>query len=128
LLGIPGVLNAARAGNVTISNGVGNGVADDKALYMYVPQLIKYYLGEDALIPNVETYDLSDTEKRHFVLNNLAELVVKPVAGSGGYGITIGPTATKAELSAVAREISLNPRDWIAQPLMVRRFGFFLVA
>jgi uncharacterized circularly permuted ATP-grasp superfamily protein len=118
LLGIPGVLNAARAGNVTISNGVGNGVADDKALYMYVPQLIKYYLGEDALIPNVETYDLSDTEKRHFVLNNLAELVVKPVAGSGGYGITIGPTATKAELSAVAREISLNPRDWIAQPLI----------
>jgi uncharacterized circularly permuted ATP-grasp superfamily protein len=118
LLGIPGVLNAARSGNVTISNGVGNGVADDKALYMYVPQLIKYYLNEDALIPNVETYDLSDTEVRHFVLNNLEELVVKPVAGSGGYGITIGPKATKEELSIVAKEISHNPRDWIAQPLI----------
>lgn len=118
LLGIPGILNAARSNNVTISNGVGNGVADDKALYMYVPQLIKYYLNEDVIIPNVETYDLSDSEVLHFVLNNLAELVVKPVAGSGGYGITIGPTATKEQLSTVAKVISQNPRDWIAQPLI----------
>jgi uncharacterized circularly permuted ATP-grasp superfamily protein len=118
LLGIPGVLNAARSGNVTISNGVGNGVADDKALYMYVPQLIKYYLNEEAIIPNVETYDLSDAEALHYVLNNLEELVVKPVAGSGGYGITIGATATKEELSGVAKVISQNPRDWIAQPLI----------
>jgi uncharacterized circularly permuted ATP-grasp superfamily protein len=118
LLGIPGVLNAARSGNVTISNGVGNGVADDKALYMHVPKLIKYYLNEDALIPNVETFDLSDSETLHYVLNNLEELVIKPVAGSGGYGITIGSTATKEELSVVAREISMNPRDWVAQPLV----------
>jgi uncharacterized circularly permuted ATP-grasp superfamily protein len=118
LLGIPGVLNAARSGNVTISNGVGNGVADDKALYMYVPQLIKYYLNEEAIIPNVETYDLSDPDALHYVLNNLEELVVKPVAGSGGYGITIGATATKEQLSGVAKVISQNPRDWIAQPLI----------
>jgi uncharacterized circularly permuted ATP-grasp superfamily protein len=118
LLGIPGVLNAARSGNVTISNGVGNGVADDKALYMYVPQLIKYYLNEEAIIPNVETYDLSNADALHYVLNNLEELVVKPVAGSGGYGITIGATATKEHLSGVAKVISQNPRDWIAQPLI----------
>jgi uncharacterized circularly permuted ATP-grasp superfamily protein len=118
VLGIPGVINAARANNVTIANGVGNGVADDKALYPYVPQLIEYYLNEKPIIPNVDTYDLQLPDSLDFVLKNLSELVVKPVAGSGGYGITIGPRASKEELKAVAKEITHNPRNWIAQPLI----------
>ncbi len=118
VLGIPGIINAARANNVTIANGVGNGVADDKALYPYVPKLIEYYLNETPIIPNVDTYDLQLPDALDFVLSNLSELVVKPVAGSGGYGITIGPRASKDELKEVAKEISKNPRNWIAQPLI----------
>ena len=118
VLGIPGVINAARSNNVTIANGVGNGVADDKALYPYVPQLIEYYLGEKPILPNVDTYDLQIQDDLDFVLSNLESLVVKPVAGSGGYGITIGPRASAAELKVVASEILKNPRNWIAQPLI----------
>ncbi len=118
LLGIPGVLNAARANNVSIANGVGNGVADDKALYTYVPRLIEYYLNQKAILPNVDSFDLQDPDVLHDVLSRLDELVVKPVAGSGGYGITIGPKATKEELAIVADEITLNPRNWVAQPLV----------
>lgn len=118
VLGIPGVINAARSNNVSIANGVGNGVADDKALYPYVPQLIEYYLNQKPIIPNVETYDLQQRDVLDFVLHNLGDLVVKPVAGSGGYGITIGPRATKEELKVVANEISQNPRSWVAQPLI----------
>jgi uncharacterized circularly permuted ATP-grasp superfamily protein len=118
VLGIPGIINAARANNVSIANGVGNGVADDKALYPYVPKLIEYYLNEVPIIPNVDTYDLQLPVALDYVMSNLSELVVKPVAGSGGYGITIGPRATKAELKVVAKEISQNPRNWIAQPLI----------
>jgi len=118
LLGVPGILNAARANNVTIANGVGNGVADDKALYAYVPQLTQYYLNEKPILPNVETYDLQNEEVLNDVIGRLEELVVKPVAGSGGYGITIGATATEKELLQVAAEITKNPRNWIAQPLI----------
>lgn len=118
VLGIPGVINAARSNNVAIANGIGNGVADDKALYPYVPKLIEYYLNEKPIIPNVDTYDLQQPELLDHVLQNLSELVIKPVAGSGGYGITIGPRATADELKVVAREISQNPRNWIAQPLV----------
>jgi uncharacterized circularly permuted ATP-grasp superfamily protein len=118
VLGIPGILNAARSNNVSIANGVGNGVADDKALYPYVPKLIEYYLNEKPIIPNVDTYDLQQPDELNYVIKNLNELVVKPVAGSGGYGITIGPTASKEELKIVAKEISQNPRHWIAQPLI----------
>jgi len=118
VLGIPGIINAARANNVSIANGVGNGVADDKALYPYVPKLIEFYLNETPIIPNVDTYDLQLPDALDFVLSNLNELVVKPVAGSGGYGITIGPRASKDELKVVAKEISRNPRNWIAQPLI----------
>jgi len=118
VLGIPGVINAARANNVAIANGVGNGVADDKALYPYVPKLIEYYLNEKPIIPNVETFDLQESAALDYVIQNLADLVVKPVAASGGYGITIGPRATKDELKNVAKEISQNPRNWIAQPLI----------
>ena len=118
VLGIPGVVNAARSNSVAIANGIGNGVADDKALYPYVPRLIEYYLNEQPIIPNVDTFDLQLPDALDFVLKNLNELVVKPVAGSGGYGITIGPRATKSELVEVAKEISQNPRNWIAQPLI----------
>jgi len=118
LLGVPGILNAARANNVTIANGVGNGVADDKALYAFVPQLTQYYLNEKAILPNVDTYDLQNPDVLHDVVGRLEELVVKPVAGSGGYGITIGATASEKELKVVAEEITRNPRNWIAQPLI----------
>ncbi|MEI9907229.1 MAG: circularly permuted type 2 ATP-grasp protein [Actinomycetota bacterium] len=118
ILGVPGLLNAARAGKVTIANGVGNGVADDKALYPFVPKLIEYYLGEKAILPNVETYDLQDPDLLRYVIENIASMVVKPVAGSGGYGITIGPMATEAELEIVVDEITANPRGWIAQPMV----------
>jgi uncharacterized circularly permuted ATP-grasp superfamily protein len=118
VLGIPGVINAARSNNVTIANGVGNGVADDKALYPYVPKLIEYYLNEKPIIPNVDTYDLQKPEDLDYVMSNLGELVVKPVAGSGGYGITIGPRASADELKVVAEQILQNPRNWIAQPLI----------
>jgi uncharacterized circularly permuted ATP-grasp superfamily protein len=118
VLGVPGLLNAARAGRVTIANGVGNGVADDKGIYPHVPKLIEYYLDEKPLLPNVETYDLQDRDLLRYVTANIEKMVVKPVAGSGGYGITIGPTASDAELAEVINVITENPRDWIAQPMV----------
>jgi uncharacterized circularly permuted ATP-grasp superfamily protein len=118
VLGVPGLLNAARAGRVTIANGVGNGVADDKGVYPHVPKLIEYYLDEKPLLPNVETYDLQDRDLLRYVTANIEKMVVKPVAGSGGYGITIGPTASDAELAEVINVITENPRDWIAQPMV----------
>ncbi len=118
VLGVPGLLNAARAGAVTIANGVGNGVADDKAVYPYVPKIVRYYLGEEPLLPNVTTYDLRDPEQREFVLPRLDEMVVKPVDGSGGYGIVVGSASTDAELAVAARNIQADPRSWIAQPIV----------
>ena len=118
VLGVPGLVNAARAGNVTIANAVGNGVADDKGLYPYVPTMIRYYLNEEPILPNVETYDLQDPESMHHVIDNIHEMVIKPVAGSGGYGIVIGPRASEAELVTVIHEITADPRRWIAQPVV----------
>ena len=118
LLGVPGLLNAARAGNVALANAVGNGVADDKAVYPYVPAMIEYYLGEAPILPNVETYDLSDPDQRAHVLANLDRMVVKPVDGSGGYGIVVGSTATEEELTATAAVVEADPRSWIAQPIV----------
>ena len=118
VLGVPGLLNAARAGAVTIANGVGNGVADDKALYPYVPKIIEYYLGEKAILPNVPTHDLMDPEVREYVLERLDKMVIKPVDGSGGYGLVIGPRSTDAELAEVAEAIKADPRSWIAQPVV----------
>ena len=91
LIGCAGIVNAARAGNVTISNAIGNGVADDKLLYTYVPELIRYYLGEEPLLKNVDTYRLEDPEQLKYALADFDQLVVKPVDGSGGYGIVVGP-------------------------------------
>ena len=118
LLGVPGLLNAARAGNVTIANAVGNGVADDKALYRYVPDLIRYYLDEDAVLPNVDTFDLQDPVALERVLDEMPSMVVKPVAASGGYGIVIGSRATADELADARRVISADPRGWVAQPIV----------
>jgi len=118
MLGVPGLLSAARAGNVTIVNAVGNGVADDKAVYAFVPDLIRFYLGEEPVLPNVETYLLWDDEQRAEVLDRLDRLVVKPVGASGGYGLVIGPTATDAELAAVRSAIEADPRGYIAQEVV----------
>lgn len=118
VLGIPGIINAARAGAVTIANGVGNGVADDKAFYPHVPAVIEYYLGEKPILPNVDTYDLTDPDQLDHVANNIDNMVLKPVDGSGGYGLMVGSQATdeeKASAIAVARE---NPRGWIGQPIL----------
>ena len=118
VLGVPGILNAARAGSVTIANGVGNGVADDKAVYPYVPTIVRYYLGEEPVLPNVQTYDLRDPEQREFVLPRLDSMVVKPVDGSGGYGIVVGSKASDEELVGAATAIQSDPRGWIAQPIV----------
>jgi uncharacterized circularly permuted ATP-grasp superfamily protein len=115
LVGCPGVLNAARAGRVTIANGVGNGVADDKLVYTYVPAMIRYYLGEDPILHNVETMHLQDAKVRADALGRRDELVFKRVDGSGGKGLIIGPAATGAELDELAREVDDDPRHWIAQ-------------
>jgi uncharacterized circularly permuted ATP-grasp superfamily protein len=115
VVGCPGILNAARVGNVTIANAVGNGVADDKLTYTYVPALIEYYLGERPLLPNVTSYRLDDPDVLAHCLDRLDRLVVKPVDGAGGAGIVIGPQATDAELAAVRAEVLAEPRAWIAQ-------------
>ena len=115
LVGCPGVLNAARAGNVTIANMVGNGVADDKAIYAYVPDMISYYLGEAPLLANVETYLLDDVETRTWVVDHLDQLVTKPVDGAGGYGIVIGPASDEPTLERLQASIQRDPRGFIAQ-------------
>jgi uncharacterized circularly permuted ATP-grasp superfamily protein len=118
MLGCPGLVNAARAGGVTIANAVGNGVADDKLVYSYVPDLIRYYLGEEPVIANVDTFRLEEDEAREHVLDRLDELVVKPVDGSGGKGLVIGPDASREELDALRKRVIADPRGWIAQPVL----------
>jgi uncharacterized circularly permuted ATP-grasp superfamily protein len=118
LLGCPGILNAARAGNVTIANAVGNGVADDKAVYPYVPAMIEYYLGEKPILDTVPTYRLDHEDEREEALGRLGELVWKPVGSSGGYGLVIGPHARKAELERLRQAVLENPRAFIAQEVV----------
>lgn len=118
ILGVPGLFNAYRAGNVALANAIGTGVADDKAMYAYVPKIIKYYLDEDPIIPNVETYLLDDDTQRQHVLDNLDKLVVKAVGESGGYGMLIGPHSTAAEREEFRRRIIADPRNYIAQPTL----------
>jgi uncharacterized circularly permuted ATP-grasp superfamily protein len=118
ILGVPGLMSAARAGNVTIANAVGNGVADDKAVYAYVPELIRYYLGDEPILASVPTYLLWDEDQRAHVLDRVDELVVKPVAESGGYGMLIGPSATDAECAAMCKRIEADPRGYIAQEVV----------
>ncbi|MEX0869461.1 MAG: circularly permuted type 2 ATP-grasp protein, partial [Nitriliruptoraceae bacterium] len=118
LLGVPGLLSAARAGNVTIANAVGNGVADDKAIYAFVPALIEYYLGETPILQNVPTYLLWNSDERAHVLDSLDEVVVKPVASAGGHGMLMGPESTAEERAQMAAEIQARPRDFIAQDVV----------
>ena len=117
-LGVPGLMRAWRKGNVGLANAPGAGVADDKVVYAFVPKIIKYYLDEDPIIPNVPTYVCLDKGERDYVLNNLDKLVVKPANESGGYGMLIGPTAAKRELEKFARLIKADPRNYIAQPML----------
>jgi len=116
ILGVSGLFNAYRAGNVTLANAFGTGVADDKALYAYVPAIIKYYLGEEAVLPNVETFLMTRPNERQHVLANLDKMVVKAVGESGGYGMLIGPQSTAAERADFAEKIQADPRNYIAQP------------
>ncbi len=118
MLGSPGLLLAARLGNVTIANAIGNGVADDKLVYTYMPELIKYYLSEEAILPNVQTWRLEDDGALEEVLDRLDELVVKPVDGSGGKGLVVGPDATQDELDTLRKRLIADPRGWIAQPVV----------
>jgi uncharacterized circularly permuted ATP-grasp superfamily protein len=118
VLGVAGLVNAARAGNVVISSAIGNGVGDDKLVYTYVPTMIEYYLGEKPLLANVDTFRCWLDDERDEVLDRVRELVIKPVEGSGGYGIVFGPEASEKELSAVSKKIRDDPRSWIAQPMM----------
>lgn len=118
MLGTPGLMRALKAGKVSIANAVGAGVADDKAVYAYMPRIIDYYLGEDAILNNVKTYICREEDDLKYVLDNLKNLVVKPVSESGGYGIVVGPKATRAEISDVRKAIKKNPANYIAQPMI----------
>ncbi|WP_091969561.1 circularly permuted type 2 ATP-grasp protein [Propionibacterium cyclohexanicum] len=118
VLGCAGLLSAQANGNVTIANSIGNGVADDKLVYSYVPDMIRYYLHEDPILPNVRTWRLEEPEHLAEVVDRLDELVVKPVDGSGGKGIVIGPQCSRREIDAVRTKVLESPRGWIAQPLV----------
>ncbi|MEZ5138161.1 MAG: circularly permuted type 2 ATP-grasp protein [Acidimicrobiales bacterium] len=121
VLGCAGLIHSARAGNLTIANAVGNGVADDKLIYSYVPDLIEYYLGEAPLLHNVDTYRLGEVDQREHVLANLDRMVVKPVDASGGYGLVFGPDASDEELAACRADIegdpaATSPSRWSRSP------------
>jgi len=118
MLGVPGLVRAYRAGSVAIANAFGTGVADDKAVYHYVPEMIRFYLGEEPILENVRTYLLADEEVREHVLDRIDQLVVKPTDESGGKGVTIGPHASEQELAQVAAEVRARPEAWIAQEVV----------
>jgi uncharacterized circularly permuted ATP-grasp superfamily protein len=117
-LGAPGLMDAYRRGNVTLANAPGAGVADDKAVYVYVPEMIRFYLGEEPILQNVPTWDCSKEESLSYVMDHIEELVVKEVRGSGGYGMLVGPTASKAECKAFAKKLKADPSNYIAQPTL----------
>lgn len=118
MLGVPGLVEAYCSGNVALANGVGTGVADDKSTYLYVPEMIRFYLGEEPLLSNVPTWRLSEPDDLAYVLAHLPELVVKEVQGSGGYGMLVGPTSSKAEIEAYRQRILASPAMFIAQPTL----------
>ena len=118
VLGIPGIFDVYRAGNITIANAPGTGVADDKAIYSFMPDIVEFYTGERPLLPNVDTWRCADPDSLKYVLDNLAELVVKEVHGSGGYGMLIGPTATKKEVEEFRKKLEADPDNYIAQPTL----------
>ena len=116
LIGIPGIMEVYKKGRVALANAPGTGIADDKVIYAYVPRIIKYYLGEDAIIPNVQTYICGEDDDRQYVLDNIENLVVKEANEAGGYGMLIGPQATKKDHGIFKKKIKANPRNYIAQP------------
>ncbi len=118
MLGVPGLFDAYRAGNVTLVNAPGTGIADDKAVYVYVPEIIEFYLGEKALLKNVPTYNCTNDDERAYVLEHLEELVVKEVHGSGGYGMLVGPASTKAMREEFRKKILARPDNYIVQPTL----------
>ena len=116
MLGVPGLVNAYRSGNVSLANSIGTGIADDKVMYYFVPRMIKYYLDQDPIIPNVDTYLANEPTDLKYILDNLEKLVVKAANESGGYGMLIGPKATKAEIAEFRKKVEDEPRNYIAQP------------
>ena len=118
ILGVPGIMSAYRKGNVALVNAVGNGVADDKAVYAYVPEMIKYYLNEDPILPNVPTYRMENEDEREHVLANMETMVIKETNQSGGYGMVMGNKATEKELEDAREKIRESPRNYIAQPII----------
>jgi uncharacterized circularly permuted ATP-grasp superfamily protein len=117
-LGVPGLINAYRAGNVSLANSIGTGVADDKAVYRFVPQMIRFYLDQEPILENVPTYLASEDKDQAYILENLEKLVVKPTNESGGYGILMGPKASRQQLADFRAQIEADPRNYIAQPMI----------
>jgi uncharacterized circularly permuted ATP-grasp superfamily protein len=118
VLGVPGIMDVYRAGRITIANAPGTGVCDDKAIYSFMPEIVEFYTGEKPLLPNVETWRCAEEDSLKYVLDNLEELVVKEVHGSGGYGMLIGPTASKREIAAFRDKLKERPENYIAQPTL----------
>ncbi len=118
MLGVPGIMDVYRSGGITIANAPGTGICDDKAIYSFMPEIVEFYTGEKPLLPNVETWRCADSESLSYVLDNLEELVVKEVHGSGGYGMLIGPTATKKEIREFRAKLEADPDNYIAQPTL----------
>jgi uncharacterized circularly permuted ATP-grasp superfamily protein len=118
VLGVPGIMDVYRAGRITIANAPGTGVADDKAVYSFMPEIVEFYTGEKPLLPNVQTWRCADPDGLAYVLDNLAELVVKEVHGSGGYGMLIGPTSSKREIAEFRKKLIARPENYIAQPTL----------
>ncbi|QSB45597.1 circularly permuted type 2 ATP-grasp protein [Altererythrobacter sp. FM1] len=118
VLGVPGIMDVYRSGGITIANAPGTGIADDKAIYSFMPEIVEFYTGEKPLLPNVETHRCADPESLKYVLDNLEELVVKEVHGSGGYGMLIGPTASKKEIRHFRHKLEAKPENYIAQPTL----------
>ena len=118
MLGVPGLINAYRAGNVSLANSIGTGIADDKVMYYFVPRMIKYYLDQEPILPNVPTYLASEEKDKKYILENLDKLVVKAANESGGYGMLMGPKATKEEIEKFRELVIAEPRNYIAQPMI----------
>jgi uncharacterized circularly permuted ATP-grasp superfamily protein len=118
LLGVPGIFDVYRAGGITIANAPGTGIADDKAIYSYMPDIVEFYTGEQPILKNVQTWRCADKSSLAYVLEHLSELVVKEVHGSGGYGMLVGPAASKKEITAFREKLIARPSNYIAQPTL----------
>jgi uncharacterized circularly permuted ATP-grasp superfamily protein len=117
-LGVPGIMDLYRAGKITIANAPGTGICDDKAIYSYMPEIVEFYTGEKPLLPNVQTWRCAEPDSLKYVIDHLRDLVVKEVHGSGGYGMLVGPAASKSELEAFAKKLKARPSNYIAQPTL----------